>query len=225
LCGSYNTLVFYLQERELQMWCPAPLLEGEQHRRKLRSDKYKPPAGCLLEFYESNSSVEADEDTGDEAGGGDAGAAPDAGGAAKAWRRTTRSAVGKQSASDAAAISAVKAAEQKKKRKRKVASPSAVITPSIPTPRSREVESEDEEEKKEKDEAVEELPVPEEQAARRPKSPAAKRQRELVQKTSEDALRRGLEMQRSVAAAQTRISATIKPRVFWLKARLPAVTR
>jgi hypothetical protein len=171
--------------------------------------------------------VEADEDTGDEAGGGDAGAAPDAGGAAKAWCRTTRSAVGKQSASDAPAISTVKAAEQKKKRKRKVASPPVIITPSIPTPRSREVESEDEEEEeeKEKDEAVEELPVPEEQAARRPKSPAAKRQRELVQKTSEDALRRGLEVQRSVAAAQTRIPVTIKPRVFWLKARLPAVTR
>jgi hypothetical protein len=88
----------------------------------------------------------------------------------------------------------VKAAKQKKKRKRKVASPPAVITPSIPTPRSREVESEDEKEEKEKDEAVEELPVPEEQAARRPESPAAKGQRELVQKTSEDALRRGLEV-------------------------------
>jgi hypothetical protein len=73
------------------MWCPAPLPEREQHQRKLRSDKYKPPAGCLLEFYESDSSVEADEDTGDEAEDGNAGAAPDAGGAAKARRRTTRS--------------------------------------------------------------------------------------------------------------------------------------
>jgi hypothetical protein len=51
---------------------------------------------------------------------------------------------------------------------------------------SREVGSEDEEEEeekekeKEKDEVVEELPVPEDQAARRPESPAAKRQRELV---------------------------------------------
>jgi hypothetical protein len=45
------------------MWCPAPLPEGELHRRKLRSDKYKTPAGRLLEFYESDSSVEADEDT------------------------------------------------------------------------------------------------------------------------------------------------------------------
>jgi hypothetical protein len=66
------------------MWCPAPLPEREQHWRKLRSDKYKPPAGLLLEFYESDSSVEADEDTGDESGGGDSGAAADAGGARKA---------------------------------------------------------------------------------------------------------------------------------------------
>jgi hypothetical protein len=60
------------------MWCPAPLPEGEQHRRKLRSNKYKPPAGRLLEFYESDSSVEADEDTGDEARDGDTGTSPDA---------------------------------------------------------------------------------------------------------------------------------------------------
>jgi hypothetical protein len=57
------------------MWCPAPLSKGEQHRRKLRSDKYKPPVGRLLEFYESDSSVEA--------GGGDVRTGPDAGGTAK----------------------------------------------------------------------------------------------------------------------------------------------
>jgi hypothetical protein len=122
------------------MWCPAPLPEREQHRRKIRSDKYKSLAGRLLEFHESDSSVEADEDAGDEAEGGDAGAAPDAGGTAKVWCRTTRSAVGKQSASAAAAVSTVKAAEKKKKRKRRAASPPAVVTPSIPTPHSREVE-------------------------------------------------------------------------------------
>jgi hypothetical protein len=77
------------------MWCPMPLPEGELHRRKLRSDKYKPPVGRLLEIYELDSLVEADEDTGDEVEGGDARAAPDAGGAAKVRRRTTRSAVGK----------------------------------------------------------------------------------------------------------------------------------
>jgi DNA primase len=203
--------------RELQMWCPAPLPEGELHRRKLRSDKYKPPAGRQLEFYESNSSVEADEDTDAETG-----ADQDAG--VVKSRRRTRSTVVKKSASVvAAAISAVKAAEQKKK-KRKAASPPAVITPSVPTLRSWEVKSEEEEEK-EKDEAVEELPVPMDQAARRPESPAAKRQRELVQKTSEDALRRGLEAQRSAAAAHVRMPTTIKPRVFWLKTRLPAVMR
>jgi hypothetical protein len=50
------------------MWCPTPLLEGEQHHRKLRLDKYKPPAGRLLESYKYDSSVEADEDTDVEAG-------------------------------------------------------------------------------------------------------------------------------------------------------------
>jgi hypothetical protein len=52
----------------------------------------------------------------------------------------------------------------------------AIATPTIPTPRSLEVGSEDEEEgEKEKDEAIEELPVPEDQAVERPESPAAKR--------------------------------------------------
>jgi hypothetical protein len=60
------------------MWCLTHLLEGELHRRKLRSDKYKPLASRLLEFYESDSSVEVDEDTDAEAG-----TDPDAGGAAK----------------------------------------------------------------------------------------------------------------------------------------------
>jgi hypothetical protein len=165
------------------MWCPAPLPEAEQHRRKLRSDKYKPLASRLLECYESDSSVEADEDTNAEAG-----ADPDAG-VVKSRRRTGSTVVKKSASAVAVAISAVKAAEQKK-RKRKVASPPAVVTPSIATPRSWEVESEEEEEEseKEKDEAIEELPVPEDRAAMRSESPAAKRQRELVQKTSEDAL-------------------------------------
>jgi hypothetical protein len=65
-----------------------------------------------------------------------------------------------------------------------------VVNPSIPTPRSREVESEEEEEEseKEKDEAVEELTVTEARPVRRSESPAAKRQRELTEKSSEDAL-------------------------------------
>jgi hypothetical protein len=209
--GHINFLVVYLQECELQMWCPAPLPDGEPHRRKLRSDKYKHPAGHLLEFYESDSSVEADKDTGNEARGGNAETGPDAGGAAKP-RRRTRSAVGKQSALAVdAAISVVKAAEKKNKRKRKATSPPEVMMPTIPTPQSRVVESEEEEESgKEKDEAMEKLPVTEDRLARRSESPAAKRQRELVEKTSEDALRRGLKVQRVATATQARMPAGIK---------------
>jgi hypothetical protein len=176
------------------MWCPAPLPEGEHHRRKLRSDKYKPPVGRLLEFYKSDSLVEANKDTDIEGGDDNARTVPDAGGTVKPQQQT-RSAVGKQWASTiTAAVSAVKAAEKKKKRKRKATSPPPVVTSAIPTPRSREVETEEEEEeeeeeeKKEKDEAIEELPVTEDRPARRSESPAAKRQRELVEKTSEDAL-------------------------------------
>jgi hypothetical protein len=165
--------------------------------------------------------VEVDEYTDAEAG-----TDLDDGGAVKS-RRRTRSTVGKKPAlAVAVAISAVKAAEQKKKkRKRSAASPPAVVTPSIPMPRSQEVESEEEEEEEEKDEATEELPVTEDRPARRSESPAAKRQRDLVQKTSEDALRRGLEAQRTTAAAQARMPMTIKPRVFWPKTQISAVAR
>jgi hypothetical protein len=210
------------------MWCPAPLPKGEQHWRKLRSDKYKPPAGRLLEFYESDSSVEADEDTDDEAGDDDAGTGPDTGGAAKS-RRRTKSTMGKKLASAvAAAVSAVKAAEQKKKRRRKrrAACPPVMVTPAIPIPRLQEVKSkEDDEEEKVKDEAIEELPVTKDRQSSRSENPTAKRQRELVEKTSEDALRRGLDAQRAVVAAQVRMTMTIRPRVFKLKAQIPAVVR
>jgi hypothetical protein len=203
------------------MWCPTPLPEGEIHRRKLRSDKYKPPAGRLLENYESDSSVEADKDTDAEAG------VDPVVGAAKSRRRTRSTVVKKSASAVATAISAVKAAKQKKKRKRRAASPPAIATPTILTPHTREVGSEDEEEEeeKEKDEATEELPVREDQAAGRPESPAAKRQRELVQKTSEEALRRGLEAQRYAAAARAKIPTAVKPREFWPKTRVPTVPR
>jgi hypothetical protein len=110
----------------------------------------------------------------------------------------------------------VKATEKKKKRKRKATSPPAVVTPTIPTPRSRVVESEEEEEdgEKEKDEAIKELSVTEDRPVRRSESPAAKRQRELVEKTSEDAVRRGLEAQRTTAATQAKMPAAIRPQVF-----------
>jgi hypothetical protein len=94
---------------KLQMWCPVPLPEGEIQWRKLRSDKYKPPAGRLLEDYESDSSVEADEDTDAETG------ADLVVGAAKSQRRTRLTMAKKSASAVANAISAVKAAEQKKK--------------------------------------------------------------------------------------------------------------
>jgi hypothetical protein len=135
--------------------------------------------------------------------------------------------VGKKSASAVAtAVSTVKAAEKKKKRKRKETSPPMVVTPTIPTPQSREVESEEEEEsEKEKDEAIEELPVTDDQPARRSESPAAKRQRELVEKTSEDALQRGLEAQRAAAATRARMPTGIKPRPFRPKLHIPISVR
>jgi hypothetical protein len=95
------------------------------------------------------------------------------------------------------------------------------VTPSIPTPRSRGVESKEEEE----EEAIEESPVEAGQSARRSESPAAKRQRELVEKTSEDALHRGLEAQRAAATTQAKLPTTIRPRFFRPKPRVPAVTR
>jgi hypothetical protein len=87
------------------MWCLAPLPEGEIHRRKLRSDKYKPPAGRLLENYESDSSVEADKDTDTEAG------ADPVFGTAKSRRRSRSTVAKKCDSAVATAISAVKAAE------------------------------------------------------------------------------------------------------------------
>jgi hypothetical protein len=130
-------------------------------------------------------------------------------------------AVAKQSASSAtAAVSAVKVAE-KKKRKRKATSPLAVVTPSIPMPRLREVESEEVEE----DEDVEGSLVAGDRPARRSESPASMRQWELVEKTLEDALRRGLEAQRTAAAAQEKIPAAIKLRLFRPKPHVPVVMR
>jgi hypothetical protein len=144
-------------------------------------------------------SVEADEDTSVEIGG-DAGTGPNAGGAAKSQRKTWSTVVKQSASSAAAAVSAVKVAEIKKKR---------------------EVELEEEEE----DEATEESPVAGDRPARRSESPVAKRQWELVEKTSEDALCRGLEAQRTAAAAQARMPAAIRPRFFRPKPHVSAVTR
>jgi hypothetical protein len=87
----------------------------------------------------------------------------------------------------------------------------------------REVELEEEEE--EDDEAVEESPVEVGRPARRSESPAAKRQRELVEKALEDALRRGLEVQRTPTAAQARMPAVIRPWLFRPKPRVPIIAR
>jgi hypothetical protein len=51
----------------MQFWCPAPLPQGED--RKLRSEGYQPPAAVLLENYQIDSSIEADEDNDQEVGG------------------------------------------------------------------------------------------------------------------------------------------------------------
>jgi hypothetical protein len=56
-------------------------------------------------------------------------------------------------------------------------------------------------------------------------SPAAKGQRELTQKTTEDALRQGLEAQRTAASSQANMLVLIRPRFLKPKPRLPAVTR
>jgi hypothetical protein len=60
---------------------------------------------------------------------------------------------------------------------------------------------------------------------RRSESPAAKRQRELVEKTSEDALCRGLESQQTAAATQAKMPVAIRPRLFRLKLRIPVTAR
>jgi hypothetical protein len=115
----------------------------------------------------------------------------------------------------------VKAAEKKKKRKRKTSPPPAVETPVILMPQSREVESEEEDD----DEATEEPPIVQGRPVKRSLSPAAKRQRELVEKTTEDALRQGMEAQRAATAAQEKMSVLNRPRYFRPKPRVPAVTR
>jgi hypothetical protein len=161
-------------------------LQGEEPQRKLRPNKYQPPASGLLKSYESDSSVDVDEDTNLKVGY-DAVTRPEASSAMKP-RHKTRAAAAKQSVSTAAAkVEAAKTAkleaEKKRKRNRKTNLPSAVETSVIHTPPSREVEF-----VKEEDEATDDPPVVEDRTVRRSLSPAAKRQRELGQKATEDDL-------------------------------------
>jgi hypothetical protein len=72
-------------------------------------------------------------------------------------------------------------ATKKKRRKRQTSPPPVVETMAIPTRQSWEVESEEEEE------AIEEPLVMEDRSTRRLLSPAANRQWELAEKTTEDA--------------------------------------
>jgi hypothetical protein len=96
------------------------------------SDKYLPLAAWLLEFYESDSSVEADLDTDTEVGG-DVGTGLEASSAAKPRRKTKAAAV-KQSATTAVAKATAVKATEKKKRRRKASPPLAVEKPAIPKP-------------------------------------------------------------------------------------------
>jgi hypothetical protein len=163
--------------------------------------------------------VEADEDT-DTKVSGDTGTGPEASSAAKP-KRKTRVAAAKQSATTVAAKATAVKAAKKKRRRRKVSPPPAVEMPTIPMPQSREVESEEEEE----NEATEEPSVVQDRSVRRSLSPAAKKQRELVEKMTEDALRQGLEAQQVVAAAQAKMPVLNRPWFFRLKPRVPTITR
>jgi hypothetical protein len=159
--------------------------------------------------------VEADEDTDTEVGG-DVGMGPEARSAAKP-RRKTRAVAAKQLATTAAAKATAVKVTKKKKRKRKTSPLLMVETLGIPTPQFGEVESDEEEE----DEAIEEPPVVEDRSVRRSLSPAAKRQRELVQKTTEDALHRGLEAHQVVAAMWAKMTVLNMLRFFRPKSRVP----
>jgi hypothetical protein len=166
--------------------------------------------------------VEADEDTNLEVGE-DAASRQEVSSAAKPSRKT-RAATAKQSVSTAAAnveaANTTKLEAEKKKRKRKTSPPLAVETLVFRTPPSQQVESDEEE-----DEVTDDPPVVEDRTVRGSLSPAAKRQRELEQKTTEDYLHQGLEVQQAAAGVQARVPVLIKVRTFRLKLRAPAAVR
>lgn len=142
----------------MQYWCPTPLPTGEEPRRKLRSEDYKPPAAALLENYLSDSSIGADEDI-DQEVGNDMTSRPEESSAAKPGRRTRETAAKQSRSKDNAKVETAKTAklEAKKKRKRKTCS----------SLKSQDVEEEDE--------AIDQLPDEENCAAPRSPSPATKR--------------------------------------------------
>jgi hypothetical protein len=123
----------------------------------------------LLENYQSDLSVEADED--DPEVGDNVASRPAVSSATKP-RRKTKATIAKQSTSKAAAkakmAKTAKLEADKKKRKRKASPPLAIPTPIIPTPSTKEVEEDE-------DEATDDPPIVEDDMARRSLSPAAKR--------------------------------------------------
>jgi hypothetical protein len=104
------------------------LLSSEEPCRKLRSEDYQPPVVVLLENYESDLSVKADEDS-DVEGGDVVARHPEASSATKP-RCGTRAATAKQPTSRAAAkaeaAKTTKLETDKKKRKRKASPPPAI---------------------------------------------------------------------------------------------------
>jgi hypothetical protein len=156
------------------------LLAGEEPHQKLRSEDYKPPTAALLENYQSDSSVEADEDS-DNEGGSDVANRTEAPSATKP-RRRTRAATAEQPTSRAVAkAEAAKTAKlevDKKKRKRR-ANPLLAVQMITPTPLTKEVEDDE-------DQATDDPLIVEDRMTRRSLNPAAKGQRDIEQKTNED---------------------------------------
>jgi hypothetical protein len=193
-----------LQVREMHFWCLAPLPKGEEPRRKLRSEEYQPPAAVLLENYQSDSSVEADEDT-DQEVGGDVASHPTVSSATKPGRKT-RAATAKQltmrAATKGEATKTAKLEDDKKKRKSKESPPLAVRTPTIPTSTTKEVEEDE-------DEAP---PVIEDRTVTRLRSPAARRQQELEQQVNEEYLRQMREAQRATTGTHAKLPVKIRVR-------------
>jgi hypothetical protein len=60
---------------------------------------------------------------------------------------------------------------------------------------------------------------------RRSESPAANRQRKLIEKTSQDALRRDLEAQRTAATTQARMPVAISSQLYRPKPRVPVTAK
>jgi hypothetical protein len=174
----------------------------------------------LLENYQSDSSIDADEDT-DQEVGGDVASRSTASSATKPGHKT-RAVTAKQSTIRVAAkVEAAKTAKleaDKKKRKRKASPRLAVCTPTIPTLVTKEVDEDE-------DEATDDPPVVEDRTVRRSPSPTGKRQRELEQQVNEEDLRQMREAQRATAGAHAKMPVKIQVRPLRPKLRPPDTMR